>query len=169
MRSSKTRLYEKLLVKDNYNQHMKKKIMPPTYFTILLLLSIAIHFVFPIFKFVFPPWNYIGFGLIIFGIIMNLWTDSLFKKKQTTVKPHKIPNSLITSGSFKLSRNPMYVGVVSILLGVAIFLGSLVTFVFPIVLVVIIEKLFIPTEEKNLEKKFGNKYVDYKKKVRRWI
>lgn len=143
--------------------------MPPTYFMILLLLSIAIHFVFPIFKFVFPPWNYMGFGLIILGIIMNIWTDSLFKEKQTTVKPHEMPNFFITSGPFKLSRHPMYIGMVSILFGVAIFLGSFVAFIFPIVFVIIIGRLFIPMEEKYLEKKFGNKYVAYKKKVRRWI
>ena len=148
---------------------MKKKIMPPTYFIILLLLLIGFHFIFPIFKFVFYPYNYSGIILILFGIIMNLWTDSLFKKKQTTVKPHEMPNFFIALGSFRLSRHPMYLGMLSILFGTAIFLGSLSPFVFPIIFIIIIEKLFIPMEEKNLKKKFGNKYVDYKNKVRRWI
>jgi protein-S-isoprenylcysteine O-methyltransferase Ste14 len=143
--------------------------MPTTYFIILILLSIGFHFVFPLFKFIFSPYNYLGFGLIIFGIIMNLWTDSLFKKKQTTVKPYEMPNFFVTSGPFKLSRHPMYLGMMSILLGVAIFLGSLITFAFPIIFIMIMEKLFIPLEEKNLEKKFGNQYIDYKKRVRRWI
>jgi protein-S-isoprenylcysteine O-methyltransferase Ste14 len=154
---------------NNYNKHMEKRIMPTTYFIILLLLSIGFHFVFPLLKFIFSPYNYLGFGLIIFGIIMNLWTDSLFKKKQTTVKPYEMPNFFVTSGPFKLSRHPMYLGMMSILLGVAIFLGSLITFAFPIIFIMIMEKLFIPLEEKNLEKKFGNQYIDYKKRVRRWI
>lgn len=143
--------------------------MPTTYFMILLLLSIGFHLVFPLFKFIFTPYNYLGFGLIIFGIIINLWTDSLFKKKQTTVKPYEMPNFFVTSGPFKLSRHPMYLGMMSILLGVAIFLGSLITFAFPIIFIMIMEKRFIPLEEKNLETKFGNQYVDYKKRVRRWI
>jgi protein-S-isoprenylcysteine O-methyltransferase Ste14 len=63
----------------------------------------------------------------------------------------------------------MYLGMMSILLGVAIFLGSLISFAFPIIFIIIMEKLFIPLEEKNLEKKFGNQYIDYKKRVRRWI
>lgn len=148
---------------------MKKKIMPPTFFIILLLLSIVFHFVFPIFKFIFFPYIYLGIVLIIFGIIINLWTDSLFKKKQTRVKPHEIPNFFIANGPFKLSRNPMYLGMLSILLGTAIFLGSLSPFIFSIIFIIIMEKSFIPMEEKNLEKKFSNKYTDYKKRVRRWI
>jgi len=63
----------------------------------------------------------------------------------------------------------MYLGMMSILLGVAIFLGSLIAFAFPIIFVMIMERRFIPLEEKNLEKKFGNQYIDYKKRVRRWI
>jgi protein-S-isoprenylcysteine O-methyltransferase Ste14 len=148
---------------------MERRIMPTTYFIILLLLSIGFHLVFPLFKFIFSPYNYLGFGLIIFGIIINLWTDSLFKKKQTTVKPYEMPNFFVTSGPFKLSRHPMYLGMMSILLGVAIFLGSLIIFAFPIIFIVIMEKRFIPLEEKNFETKFGNQYVDYKKRVRRWI
>lgn len=154
---------------NSYNQNMEIKIMPTTYFNILLLLSIGFHFMFPLFKFIFYPYNYLGVGLIIFGIIINLWTDSLFKKKQTTVKPYEMPNFFITSGPFKLSRHPMYLGMMSILLGVSIFLGSLIIFAFPIIFIIIMEKRFIPLEEKNLETKFANQYFDYKKNVSRWI
>lgn len=148
---------------------MEKKIMPPTYFIILLLLSIGLHFVFPIMKLISSPYNYLGILIIIFGIILNLWTDSLFKKEQTTVKPHEIPIFFISSGPFEISRHPMYLGMALILFGTTIFLGSLITFIFPIIFIMIIEKAFIPIEEKNLEKKFGNKYIDYKKRVRKWI
>ena len=148
---------------------MNKKIMPPTYFIILLLLSLGLHFVFPVMRLVSLPYNYLGILIIIFGIILNLWTDSLFKKKQTSVKPHEMPSSFISSGPFKISRHPMYLGMALILLGVAVFLGSLITFIFPIMFIVIMEKLFIPIEEKNLEKKFGKKYIAYKKRVRKWI
>lgn len=143
--------------------------MPPTYFIILLLLSIGLHFVFPIMKLISSPYNYLGILIIIFGIILNLWTDSLFKKEQTTVKPHEIPIFFISSGPFEISRHPMYLGMALILFGTTIFLGSLITFIFPIIFIMIIEKAFIPIEEKNLEKKFGNKYIDYKKRVRKWI
>lgn len=126
--------------------------MPTTYFIIFLLLSIGCHFVFPLLKFIFSAYNYLGFGLIIFGVIMNLWTDSLFKQKQTTVKPYEMPNVFVTSGPFKISRHPMYLGMISILLGVAIFLGSLITFAFPIIFIIIMERRFIPLEEKILKR-----------------
>ncbi len=148
---------------------MAKKIMPPTYFIILLLLSAGFHFIFPVFKFIFPPYNYLGIGLIIFGIVMNLWADFLFKRKWTTVKPEEMPAVFITAGPFRLSRHPMYAGMASVLAGTAIFLGSLSPFIFPLLFIIIIEKLFIPGEEKNLGKKFGGEYFAYQKRVRRWL
>ena len=143
--------------------------MPPTYFIVLLFSSIGLHFLFPVMRLISLPYNYLGILIIIFGIILNLWTDSLFKKRQTTVKPHEMPNFFISSGPFRISRHPMYLGMTLILLGVAVFFGSLISFVFPIIFVMIIEKLFIPMEEKNLEKEFGDKYIAYKKRVRKWI
>jgi protein-S-isoprenylcysteine O-methyltransferase Ste14 len=63
----------------------------------------------------------------------------------------------------------MYLGMAAILLGIAIFLGTLVTFTFPALFIMIIETLLIPDEERKLEKIFGEQYKDYKNKVRRWI
>ena len=105
----------------------------------------------------------------MFGIILNIWSDLLFKKKKTTVKPHKTPSLLVISGPFRISRHPMYLGMVAILLGTAILHGTLITFLFPIIFIILMEIVFISTEEKNLEKAFGEKYLNYKKKVRRWI
>jgi len=147
---------------------MKNKIMPTTYFIILLLLSIGLHFL-PIKKVIYPPYTYLGWIFIVFGAVLNIWTDSLFKKKNTTVKPHKNPAELETSGPFRITRHPMYLGMMSILLGVAILHGTLITFIFPLVFVVLMERIFIPFEEENLEKIFGKKYLDYKQKVRRWL
>ena len=63
----------------------------------------------------------------------------------------------------------MYLGMNLILWGISILLGSLITFIFPIVFIILIKRLFIEFEENNLEKRFGKRYIDYKKKVRRWI
>ena len=146
-----------------------KKLMPTNYFIILLLLLIGFHFILPIVKFTYSPYNYLGIILIIFGCAVNLWTDVLIKKNNTTVKPHLMPSTLITSGPFSLSRHPMYLGMMSILLGAAVIAASLIAFVFPIIFIILMEKLFILMEEANLEKAFGGDYMDYKQKVRRWI
>jgi len=63
----------------------------------------------------------------------------------------------------------MYLGMAAILLGFAIYLGTLVTFTFPAIFIIIIETLFIPDEERKLEKIFGEKYKEYKNKVPQWI
>ena len=148
---------------------MKNKILPPTYFLISLALIISLHFIFPIKKIIFPPYNWLGIFLIIFGGAINLWTDDIFKKEKTTVKPYNSPSALITYGPFRLSRHPMYLGMTAILFGISFLLGSLMPFISPIAFVILIQTLFIPIEEKNLEATFGQKYLDYKKKVRCWI
>ena len=146
-----------------------KKIMPTNYFIAFLALSIALHFLFPIKKVVYPPYTYAGFIMILFGAIMNLWTDRLFKENNTTVKPYLEPTSLITSGPFSLSRHPMYLGMASVLLGVAVNHGTIITFVFPLLFAILMEILFIPFEEETLIRIYGVDYRDYQRKVRRWI
>lgn len=148
---------------------MNKKILPPTYFQILLLLPIIIYFIFENKKIIPFPYNLIGILFIIFGITINLITDNIFRKEKTTVKPHKKPSSLIISGPFKISRHPMYLGMVSILIGTSIILGTLISFIFPIIFIIIINKKFIPLEEKNLTNIFKQEYINYKNKVRKWI
>ena len=143
--------------------------MPTLYFTALLIISIILHFIIPIKKIISPPITYIGFLFILFGIIMNLWTDRLFNQKKTTVKPYLNPTVLITSGPFQLSRHPMYLGMFSVLLGVAIIHGTVSTFIQPMIFFVLMEVLYIPVEEENLTKVFGNEYLAYKEKVRRWV
>ena len=146
-----------------------RKIMPTSYFLILLLLLILFHFILPIVKLDYSPYNYIGIVLILFGGYINLWTDALLKKGETTVKPHLKPSNLIISGPFKFSRHPMYLGMLSILLGAAVIAGSLVSFIFPLIYIVLMEVLFIPMEERNLVEAFGKNYMEYREKVRRWI
>jgi protein-S-isoprenylcysteine O-methyltransferase Ste14 len=148
---------------------IKSRYLPPTYFFILLFLSIALHFLFPATKVVFPPYTYSGFLLIVFGIVLNLWADFLLKKGRTTVKPYEKPTKLITSGPFRISRNPQYLGFAAILLGVAVNHGTLVTFVAPVAFVILMELMFIPFEEENLKRNFGKRFLDYRKRVRRWI
>jgi len=134
-----------------------------------LVCEIGLHFAFPMAKIMAFPYSLLGIPLIIFGAGLNVWADSLFKKHRTTVKPDESPTALVTSGPFRLSRHPMYLGMLAILLGVAILLGSVVTFVFPILFAILMEAIFIPLEERNLEEIFAERYVEYRKKVRRWI
>jgi protein-S-isoprenylcysteine O-methyltransferase Ste14 len=148
---------------------MKSRIMPPAYFFVLLFLSIALHFLFPVAKIIYPPLTYTGFLLIAFGAVINIWADTLVKRAGTTVKPYKRPSKMIETGPFSISRNPQYLGFTAILLGVVALHGTMVMFIFPLLFVAVVESMFIPYEEKNLERAFGRKYLDYKNRVRRWV
>ena len=143
--------------------------MPPTIFYGFILLAIILNLFLTIKKIIVQPYNYLGIVLISVGLLIDAWAWILFRRRKTTLNPYKIPSKLETSNIFKISRNPMYLGMDLILWGLSIFLGSLITFIFPILFIILIEKLFIEFEEKNLEKRFGKKYFNYKKKVRRWI
>ena len=144
-------------------------IMPTNYFVALLALSIVLHFAYPIGKVLHPPATYIGYLFIGFGAAMNLWTDALFKRHETTVKPYLEPSTLITSGPFALSRHPMYLGMASVLLGAAVIHGTVVTFVIPVAYVALMETLFIPHEEEACIEAFGDAYHEYRSRVRRWF
>jgi protein-S-isoprenylcysteine O-methyltransferase Ste14 len=113
--------------------------------------------------------RFLGIIPLVLGIAINLWTDNLFKKNQTTVRPNEKPNKLISEGIFRYSRHPMYLGFVLILLGVAIQLGSITAFVAPLLMFVTLETKFIPLEEKSLQAEFGKEYLRYKAKVGQWF
>jgi len=143
--------------------------MPDGYFIVLLLLSVFVHFMYPIVNIVPYPYNLIGIILFITGILLTLRTNFILLKIKTSIKPFETPSAFISSGPFKLSRNPIYLGMTLALFGVETVLGSLSPYIFPVIFVIIINGLIIPVEEKDLENKFGEKYLEYKTKVRRWI
>ena len=146
-----------------------KKILPPTHFYIYLVISILLHYAIPIIQVFNYPYYLIGFLFFIIGTGLNIWADILLKKQKTTVKPNEKPTALIETGAFKISRNPMYLGLAVILFGAGFILGSVTSFVGVILFVAAMEIAFIPQEEKMLLEQFGEKYQVYKKKVRRWI
>ena len=146
-----------------------KKLLPPAHFLASLTLQVCFHYIFPIVKFIPFPYNYIGVLFIAIGGWFSIWPDMLFKKYKTPVRPDKKPVKLIEEGPFKFSRNPMYLGMSIILIGIAIFLGSISPFVIVAIFVVCMDRDFIRLEEKLLEEAFGNSFLGYKKRVRRWL
>jgi protein-S-isoprenylcysteine O-methyltransferase Ste14 len=148
---------------------MIKKILPPTYVLLSILLMVALHFLYPGAAIIPPPWNLLGVIPIGFGIWINLSADRAFHRAQTTVKPFEEPAALIVDGTYGISRHPMYLGFVAILVGIAFLLGSLTPYLIVIVFAVLMDALFIRIEEQNLAQKFGTDWMVYKSKVRRWI
>jgi protein-S-isoprenylcysteine O-methyltransferase Ste14 len=146
-----------------------KTILPPTYLFAAIVLMVVLHFLFPGAKIIAFPWNLLGIIPAALGIGMNLITDKAFKKVGTTVKPYKESTTLITNGMFRVSRHPMYLGFVLILIGIAVFMGSVTPYAVIIVLAILLDVIFIRAEERLLEGTFGEAWVEYKQRVRRWV
>ena len=145
-----------------------RKIMPTIYFWLTLILIVGTYLIAPDLKYLPAPYHLLGVLPILFGIVLNLWTDRLFKKHKTTVKPHRIPEAIITYGPFGLSRHPMYLGMAAILLGVSMLTGVIQTLIFPVMFVMLMDSIFIPMEEANSLQTFGKEYRGYKSRVRKW-
>lgn len=110
-----------------------------------------------------------SFVLVAAGLTLMLPAILLFFRTKNSLIPIKPATSLQATGIYALTRNPMYLGLLLIYIGVAFWIGNWWTFIFTPVLILLVNKLIIEKEENYLERAFGAAYVDYKKKVRRWI
>lgn len=142
---------------------------PPFYLYFSVGIMLLLHFFVPVNHFLHFPLNLVGLLPLILGIIINLLADSSFKRNETTVKPVLESKTLITNGIFRISRNPMYLGFVLILLGIGLLMGSFTPYIVVLTFTIFLYIVFIRYEEKKLEKTFGEDWLDYKKKVKRWI
>ena len=150
---------------------MKLLIPPPVYALIIGSIMWLLNRYFPITQLIDAPWNKIGIALIIVAGSFDVWSIFLFFKQRTTPNPMKPENTsnLVINGLYKITRNPMYVGLLTILTGYAIWLGSLAPFFVLPLFYFLITEMQIKPEEDVLEKKFGQEYLNYKNSVRRWL
>jgi len=147
----------------------KAKIFPPMLFNSSVIFMILLHFIFPVKDIIPGYWKLLGIIPFFGGVSFNLITDRALKVNNTTVKPGEESEVLITGGIYKFSRNPMYLGMVMILAGVALFLGSLSPFFVIIIFTFLLDKMFIRIEEEMLGAKFGKLWFHYKKSTGKWI
>ena len=144
------------------------KLLPPHVAIVSLIIVVVLHYLIPT-PLISKPYNYFGILFFIVGLLLLFWSFGLFKKKETPILPGQKPTALVIEGPYKFTRNPMYLGVTAALLGIALYLGDTLAFSSPIIFFAFVSIRFIPREENLMEKLFGKKYLDYKKKVRRWL
>jgi protein-S-isoprenylcysteine O-methyltransferase Ste14 len=148
---------------------IKTKFPPP-------LVALTFGFLINYTKNIFPKIeikNEIIFGsfMIISGLIIILSAIILFKKYQTTITPLNPSNAtkLITDGIYKFSRNPMYLGLLLVLVGISIILSLTGGFFFILLFILYINLFQIIPEENAMVDLFKDEFLEYKKNVRRWI
>jgi protein-S-isoprenylcysteine O-methyltransferase Ste14 len=147
-------------------------IPPPLLFVAPLLLSYALERRWPLLQ-APPEWErgfrWTGIALIAVGVVHAASAVALFVKSRTTIVPHHRSSALVTSGAYRWTRNPMYVGLTFVYLGVTIVLTSTWALLFLALPLYVMNARVIPMEERQLDAVFGETYAHYRARVRRWL
>ena len=144
-------------------------VVQPPIVTLLVVLSAWLTHSF------FGPWQTIlrapvvGGVLVALGFSFMMWARILFTSRQTTLFVGRPSTQLVCDGPFRWSRNPMYVGVLVSLVGLALWGGTWPLYLAVPVTVLILNYVHIPREERLLREVFGEQYLTYRKEVRRWL
>lgn len=142
---------------------------PLAIMVVLLGLSYGVGWLYPISLDFGILGQICGWALLLGGVALLGLAAGLFRRKGTTVNPTKQPDQLVTDGLYRISRNPMYLGMLLILLGVPLVQASLLGFISPILFFLWMDRMIIPKEEQVIERFFGKLYQLYKTKTRRWL
>jgi len=147
------------------------KIPPPVVgLTIGLIIYLLGQFA-PSLNFEFAMFKILAYLLICIGILIEAWSVWLFFRARTTVNPLKPENSkaLVATGMYKFTRNPMYLGLLLLLIGWTFWIGNPLGLPMLFVFVWYLTRFQIKPEERVLTELFGDQYIAYMRRVRRWV
>jgi len=150
---------------------LELKVPPPAVALVTAVLMWLVSRATAALAFEFPAGNILAIGLAAAGIIIAVAGVVTFRRARTTLNPTKpeSSSSLVSWGIYRITRNPMYLGLLLELTGWAIFLSNWLAFVFLPVFIVYINRFQIVPEERVLTSLFGREFVAYQSRVRRWI
>ena len=151
---------------------MKKaeaRIVPPIYLLLTMVSMFILNLAFPLEQWVpddFQIWGNLGV-LIAFGWIY--YCVRAFRKARTPLRPFLPVTAMITDGPFRYSRNPVYLGMFVLLTAWAVSLGSASPWLGVLFFIPFIHFGWVLPEEAQMEREVGAEYLEYKKRVRRWL
>ena len=143
--------------------------MPPVWLLFYMGLAWGQSVLWNPFSYASPVATMIGRTLILAGLVLMSLAAFLFWHHRTTVVPKRIPDSIITVGPYRYSRNPIYVADALVLTGFAISLGSVLALFLVPLFMWTIRKRFIEGEEARIRAEFGQAYEAYCARTRRWL
>lgn len=144
------------------------KLNPPHYFLLAILAMLALDFL-PADPLLPQPWPWIGVLLFLIGVSCTGLGVRRFRKAETNLVPFSESIALVTTGLYAYTRNPMYLGMVIALAGIALMFNERWPWLVLPVFAAVIQLRFIRFEEQLMEQTFGDAYLDYKSRVRRWL
>ena len=135
----------------------------------LVLAAFFLNKLFPL-RFAFPQaLVWLGYALVLVGLGLAISAASGFFRARTTLDPHGSVSNIVTSGPYRFSRNPIYLGFLCLLIGFPFIFRNYWGLILSPLLIVLMNVMVIRYEEAYLEKKFGEVYTGYKSRVRRWL
>lgn len=143
--------------------------IPPVWFALALVVMFELNYASPGVRWLEAPANWIGWVVMAAGAGLSAWGAGLFRRKGTGIRPFTPVTALVVEGPYRFTRNPMYLGMLLGLAGMALFLGSLTPWLVPPLFLGVITVRFIRKEEAMLEGLFGEEYRAYRRRVRRWL
>jgi protein-S-isoprenylcysteine O-methyltransferase Ste14 len=145
---------------------------PPLIYLASIAASVILHLLYPL-PYIGPPLSDILFAvgwLLIIGVVaIGVSATRTLRQAKTTTMPNRGSEHLVTSGPFSFTRNPIYLSATMLMVGVGLIWKAVWFFPLAIFAAYLTQKLAIEREERHLEVRFGKKYRDYAKRVRRWI
>ena len=142
---------------------------PPTIYFLAIVVGIVLQLVspLPIKRLAASLW--IGIAINVMGLLVMVVAVKEFRKLQTPEDTNLPSTTLVISGPYRYSRNPMYISLTLLLTGTGLALNSWWVLLMFVPLMIIMHAGVISREERYLEQKFGQAYREYKTSVRRWL
>lgn len=144
------------------------RIYPPVYAAGGLAVMAALDQWAPLAQ-LWQAWSWFALVPAALGFALATWAALTFRRHKTTVHPFRTADALVTSGPFAFSRNPIYLGMVLVLLGLAIGLGTATPFLVIPLFMALVSRRIIRDEERMLADTFPEAFPAYAAKVRRWL
>lgn len=145
---------------------------PPIIYLVAIIIGVGLDIVYPL------PWIPRPISDILFAagwlfvlamVVINASAFRALSRARTTIMPNRASEHLVSSGPFSFTRNPIYLANTLLLIGIGLIIGSPWFLVLALLAAFATQKLAIEREEEHLKARFGKKYLDYAKRVRRWI
>ncbi len=142
---------------------------PPRIAIALMAISMGLWYFSPPQTLLYIPYKVMAGAGIVFGFAVMTWAWLQFRKSDTAVCPTSITSRIVTNGAYRYSQNPMYLGMLLMLTGASFLMGTIPAMFAPIGFFIIIDRVFIPYEEKKLLSAFGDVYSKYQLVTGRWL